>query len=155
MYNQVNKMAYVIAIVFLLTASVFVGCESKMDKAKDSIDEAQEAVAAMPNDTMIVTSQPSTEWIAFKASTEKSISNNNEKIMSLRAKIKQPGMTNMDKLRNNRIDALEENNTALRTKLMQYKDDDIRVNYILIKSDIQKKLDTLEQALNNFDKIAN
>lgn len=155
MYNQVNKMAYAIAIVFLLTASVFVGCESKMDKAKDSIDEAQEAVAAMPNDTMIVTSQPSTEWIAFKASTEKSISNNNEKIMSLRAKIKQPGMTNMDKLRNNRIDALEENNTALRTKLMQYKDDDIRVNYILIKSDIQKKLDTLEQALNNFDKIAN
>lgn len=155
MYNQVNKMAYVIAIVFLLTASVFVGCESKMDKAKDSIDEAQEAVAAMPNDTMIVTSQPSTEWIAFKASTEKSISNNNEKIMSLRAKIKQTGMTNMDKLRNNRIDALEENNTALRTKLMQYKDDDIRVNYILIKSDIQKKLDTLEQALNNFDKIAN
>lgn len=155
MYNQVNKMAYVIAIVFLLTASVFVGCESKMDKAKDSIDEAQEAVAAMPNDTMIVTSQPSTEWIVFKASTEKSISNNNEKIMSLRAKIKQPGMTNMDKLRNNRIDALEENNTALRTKLMQYKDDDIRVNYILIKSDIQKKLDTLEQALNNFDKIAN
>ncbi len=155
MYNQVNKMAYAIAIVFLLTASVFVGCESKMDKAKDSIDEAQEAVAAMPNDTMIVTSQPSTEWIVFKASTEKSISNNNEKIMSLRAKIKQPGMTNMDKLRNNRIDALEENNTALRTKLMQYKDDDIRVNYILIKSDIQKKLDTLEQALNNFDKIAN
>lgn len=155
MYNQVNKMAYVIAIVFLLTASVFVGCESKMDKAKDSIDEAQEAVAAMPNDTMIVSSQPSAEWIAFKASTEKSISNNNEKIMSLRAKIKQPGMTNMDKLRNNRIDALEENNTALRTKLMQYKDDDIRVNYILIKSDIQKKLDTLEKALNNFDKIAN
>mgnify|MGYP000967818537 FL=1 len=155
MYNQVNKMAYAIAIVFLLTASVFVGCESKMDKAKDSIDEAQEAVAAMPNDTMIVTSQPSAEWVAFKASTEKSISNNNEKIMSLRAKIKQPGMTNMDKLRNNRIDALEENNTALRTKLMQYKDDDIRVNYILIKSDIQKKLDTLEQALNNFDKIAN
>jgi TolA-binding protein len=148
-------MAYVIAIVFLLTASVFVGCESKMDKAKDSIDEAQEAVAAMPNDTMIVSSQPSAEWIAFKASTEKSISNNNEKIMSLRAKIKQPGMTNMDKLRNNRIDALEENNTALRTKLMQYKDDDIRVNYILIKSDIQKKLDTLEKALNNFDKIAN
>ena len=155
MYNQVNKMAYAIAIVFLLTASVFVGCESKMDKAKDSIDEAQEAVAAMPNDTMIVTSQPSTEWIVFKASTEKSISNNNEKIMSLRAKIKQPGMTNMDKLRNNRIDALEENNTALRTKLMQYKDDDIRVNYILIKSDIQKKLDTLERALNDFDKIAN
>jgi TolA-binding protein len=155
MYNQVNKMAYVMAIVFLLTASLFVGCESKMDKAKDSIDEAQEAVAAMPNDTMIVSSQPSAEWIAFKASTEKSISNNNEKIMSLRAKIKQPGMTNMDKLRNNRIDALEENNTALRTKLMQYKDDDIRVNYILIKSDIQKKLDTLEKALNNFDKIAN
>jgi len=126
-----------------------------MDKAKDSIEEAKEAVADMPNDTMTITTQPSTEWIAFKASTEKSINNNNDRIKALRAKIKQPGMTNIDKLRKKRIDALEDNNNALRTILMQYKDDEIKVNYTLIKSDLQSKLDTLEKALNDLDKVSN
>jgi hypothetical protein len=155
MYNHVNKITYTISIILLLSASAFVSCESKMDKAKDSIEEAKEAVADMPNDTMTITTQPSTEWIAFKASTEKSINNNNDRIKALRAKIKQPGMSNIDKLRKKRIDALEDNNNSLRTILMQYKDDDIKVNYTLIKSDLQSKLDTLEKALNDLDKVAN
>ncbi len=155
MYNHVNKITYTISIILLLSASAFVSCESKMDKAKDSIEEAKEAVADMPNDTMTITTQPSTEWIAFKASTEKSINNNNDRIKALRAKIKQPGMTNIDKLRKKRIDALEDNNNALRTILMQYKDDEIKVNYTLIKSDLQSKLDTLEKALNDLDKVSN
>lgn len=103
MYNHINKIAYLSAIILLFSASIFVGCESKKEEQAEETKE-----------TVFVAEKPSSEWMEYKASAEKSINNNDDRIKVLKGKIQKPGMPNIDKIRQKQIDEMEKRNTDLR-----------------------------------------
>lgn len=144
MYNQVNKTLYLSAIIFLLSASVFVACKSKEEKA---IEETSEAISDIPIETTT-----SSDWKSYSGSANATIANNNERIKTLRERIKASNTPNIDKLREKRINELQDRNTALRTKIMEYKADDTTIDLAKLRADIQKELDDLEAALKELDK---
>jgi hypothetical protein len=143
MYNQLNKTLYISAIVFLLSASVFVACKSKEEKA---IEETSEAISEIPIETTT-----SSDWKSYKESANATIANNEARIQTLKEKIKASNTPNIDKLRQKRINELEDRNTALRAKIMEYKEENTTIDLAQLKADIQKELDDLEKALKELD----
>lgn len=142
MFKHINKTLYVGAIVMLLSASVFVACQSKQEKITEETKEAIDDIKTTPV----------SDWQPFKAATEKSIANNEDQIKSLKEKIKKSNTPNLDKLRQTRINALEDRNTALRAKIMEYKEDDVKTSLAQFKEDVQKQLDDMEKDLKELDK---
>ncbi len=143
MYNQVNQTLYLGALIFLLSTSVFVACQSKEEKA---IEEASEAISEINVETTT-----SSDWKSYKESANASIENNQERIKTLKERIKASNTPNLDKLREKRINELQDRNTALRAKIMEYKEEDTSINLAQLKADIQKELDDLEKALKELD----
>ena len=150
MYNQLNKTLYLSALIFLLSASVFVACQSKEEKATEEANEVTEE--AKENSTVTTVTTVTSDWQPFKESAEKTITNNDERIKMLKEKIKKSNTPNLDKLRQKRINELEDRNTALRGKIMEYKEGDIKTTLAQFKADIQKELDDMEVALKELDK---
>ncbi|MBK9793123.1 MAG: hypothetical protein IPP60_08475 [Sphingobacteriales bacterium] len=145
MYNQFNKTLYASAIVFLLSASIFVACKSSEEKAA-----ADDAGVTTETTTATTETTPS-GWQPYKESAQASIVNNLERIKVLKEKIKTSNTPNLDKLRQKRINELEDRNTALRAKIMDYKEDNVTTNLEQFKADIQKELDDMEKALKELD----
>jgi hypothetical protein len=139
-----NKIAYVSAILFLLCASFLIGCESKKEASEDNMETTKE--------TVLVTEMPSSEWKEYKADAEKSISNNDERIKELKAKIKKPGTPNLDKLREKQINELESRNATLRARIMEFKEDEAHSNWQQFKMDVQKELDEMQKSIDDLNK---
>ena len=85
MYNQVNKTLYISALVFLLSASLFVACKSAEEKAAEESTTAT-ADAATEVTTVTTETTPS-EWLPFKESATLTITNNKERIKVLKERI--------------------------------------------------------------------
>lgn len=154
MYNQLNKTLYASAIVFLLSASLFVACKSSEEKA--AADDAEVTTETTTTTTTETTPSTTTEtvpsrWQPYKESAQASIANNQERIKVLKEKIKTSNTPNLDKLRAKRINELEDRNTALRAKIMDYKEDGVVATLEQFKADIQKELDDMEKALKEID----
>lgn len=141
MNNQVNRIAYLSAIVLLLSAALFVGCESKQDK---NAEEATESAT-----TIEIKQSP--DWQAFKTGTSTSITNNDERIKALREKIKASNTPNIDKLREKRINELQDRNTALRARLMEYKDENDVTSLEQFMAEVRQQLDEMEKELKELD----
>ena len=153
MYNQFNKTLYASAIVFLLSASLFVACKSSEEKAAT---ESAEVTTETTTTTTEPTPSATTEtvpsgWQPYKESAQASIANNQERIKVLKEKIKTSNTPDLDKLRAKRINELEDRNTALRAKIMDYKEDGVAATLEQFKADIQKELDDMEKALKEID----
>ena len=140
MYNQINKVLYLGAIIALLSTSLFVSCQSKTDKQNEEVTEQ-------------TTSESKTsDWTMFKDGAEKTIASNDERIKVLKEKINKPGTPNLDKLRQNRIDALQEENTNLRSKILEYKADEANSDWQKFKLDVQQQLDKISQEFDDLNK---
>lgn len=144
MFNQLNKTLYISAIVFLFSASIFVACKSSEEKA------AAENAEVITETTTTTETAPA-GWQQYKESAEASITNNLERIKVLKEKIKASNTPNLDKLREKRINELEDRNEALRAKIMDYKDDNVVTTLEQFKADVQKELDEIEKALKEMD----
>lgn len=142
MYNQFNKTLYASAIVFLLSVSLFVACNSKAENAEETTELAVETETAMP----------SSEWQQFKEIAEKTITNNDERIKELRGKISKSATPNLDKLRQNRIEALQEQNTNLRSKIVEYKVDEATSNWEEFKAEVKEELDKISKEFDDLNK---
>ena len=137
MYNQFNKTLFISAIVFLLSASLFVACKSAEEKAAE--------------ETTTTTETTPSEWLPFKESATLTINNNQERIKALKEKIKKSNTPNLDKLRQKRIDALEDRNTALHTKIMDHKVENVTISQVQFIAELQKELDEMEKELKELD----
>lgn len=152
MYNQLNKTLYASAIVFLLSASLFVACKSSEEKAAAvDAEVTTETTTTTETTPMTTTETTPSGWQPYKESAQASIVNNLERIKMLKEKIKASNTPNLDKLRQKRINELEDRNTALRAKIMDYKEDNVTTNLEQFKADIQKELDDMEKALKELD----
>ena len=144
-----NKLTYISAILFLLCASILIGCESKKEEAAE---DNKEIITETTKETVFEADKSSSEWVEYKASAEKSINNNDERIKELKDKISKPGMPNMDKIRQKQIDELERRNTTLRARIMDFKEDDTHSNWQQFKLDVQKELDEMQKSIDDLNK---
>lgn len=139
MYNQIHRIIYLGAIIFLSTTFVFVACQTKENKGEAVTEE----VSSVDNTTA--------EWATFKDNAEKSIANNNEKIRQIREKINKPGTPNIDKIREKRIDELESQNARLSAKVVEYKQNEMESDWEKFKSEVEAELNEMDQALKELE----
>lgn len=138
MYNQINKVLYLGAIISLLTTSLFVSCQSKAEKHEDEV--------------VVETTAPKSDWEMFKEDAEKTIANNDERINELKEKINKSATPNLDKLRQKRIDALQEQNSNLRAKIVEYKVDEANSNWEQFKAEVKEELDKINKEFDDLNK---
>lgn len=140
MYDQINRVLYLGAIVTLLSTSLFVSCQNKTEANDDAVVETVETTA------------PKSDWEMFKEDAEKSIENNDVRIKELKEKISKSDTPNLDKLRQKRIDALQEENTNLRAKIVEYKVDEANSNWEEFKIEVKDELDKISKEFDDLNK---
>ena len=143
-----NKILYISLLITLFSISAIVGCNSKTEveeNTADAISNIKEDIQQLSNDTI-----SSTEFNAYRAESERLIDLNNQRIQSYNIKISKPGMPVMDKLREKRIKELQEKNTALRIKIVEYKNNQSTTAWETFKIDFNRDLDELNKSLDEF-----
>jgi hypothetical protein len=104
-----------ILILALIAGTVFTSCKSAAQKeqmAKENVVEAKQDL----NDTKISNAN---DWFTFKAESNATLLQNEQRIAKLKVKIDKPGST-FDGLYRTRIEKLEAKNTELKSKLNNY-----------------------------------
>jgi septal ring factor EnvC (AmiA/AmiB activator) len=120
-----KKKIYLLGVTMLLAAAtVITGCNSpsdKADKAWDDVEDAQQELDEARTDAEIQQKKVATpeQWAQFKSETEIKIKENEIRIAELKVKIMKSGET-LDKMRQKKIDALEEKNNELKNDLRDY-----------------------------------
>jgi phosphoenolpyruvate-protein kinase (PTS system EI component) len=111
-----KKTIYYLAVSIVVTAGLVVtSCNSpakKAEKAQENVEEAQQELQQQKAAT-------AEEWNEFKSESEVKIKKNEIRIAEIKAKKMKPGQA-LDSLHQKRIDALEEKNNNLRTKINDY-----------------------------------
>jgi hypothetical protein len=140
MYNQVNKILFVGAVSILLSVSLFIACQPKQETSEEETTEK------------VVVIDPSSDWMEYKENTSVAIAANEERIKVLKERIVKSGTPNLDKLRQNRIEALQAKNAALRANLADFREESVSATYEQFKADVRQQLDDIEKELEDLDK---
>lgn len=119
-----RKTIWVVALTTFVTGNVFVSCKSNTDKEKDAVEDVQEAEENLNQVTEDISSDAITkandaEWQTFKKEANQTIAENEKRIVDLKNAIKKPGNT-FDATYEKSIDALEEKNASLKTKIIDF-----------------------------------
>ncbi|MEX0812983.1 MAG: hypothetical protein WD048_12260 [Chitinophagales bacterium] len=135
----------------LMAGMIFTGCESSETKMKDAQDEVKDAKeelneAQQEAKAEAQRKQDAKEWKVFKLEAEAKIKQNDALIAQLRDRMKTSGNT-MDKLYANKIDALEEQNKNLKSKIFAYEKS--QSDWETFKHEFNHDMDQLTQALND------
>ena len=119
-----KKSIFILTIVTFITGLTFTACKSNSDKEEDAIENVQDAnnnldavTEDVNNDN--ITKANDAEWQTYKKEANKTIADNEVHIAELKKAIKKPGNT-FDAVYAKNIDALEEKNTTLKTKISDY-----------------------------------
>ena len=119
-----KKSFFILTIVTFITGCMFTGCKSNSDKEADAIENVQDAAEnldAVTDDVNrdAITKANDAEWQTYKEEANKTIADNVARIAELKSAMKKPGKT-FDAVYAKSIDALEERNTSLKTKISDY-----------------------------------
>lgn len=119
-----KKSILILAVTTLIAGNVFTSCKSNTDKEEDAIENVQEAEQNLEevtedNNKDAVNKANDAEWQTYKSEANKTISDNEKRIADLKIAMKKPG-TNFDATYEKSIDALEDRNEALKTKISDY-----------------------------------
>lgn len=120
-----KKTIYYLAVSIVVTAGLVVtSCNSpakKAEKAKENVEETQQELREANADAELQQQKAATaeEWNEFKSDSEVKIKKNETRIAEIKAKMMKPGLA-LDSVYQRRINALEEKNNKLRTKVNDY-----------------------------------
>lgn len=119
-----NKSIFILALTTFLAGNVFTSCKSNTDKEEDAIENIQEAKENLENVTEdinndAITKANDAEWQTYKADANKTIAENEVRIVALKKAMNKAGTT-FDETYKKNIEVLEERNEALKTKISNY-----------------------------------
>lgn len=119
-----KKSILVLAVTTFMAGSVFTSCKSNTEKEEDAIENVQDAKENLEDVTEdinndAITKANDAEWQTFKAEANKTIAENEARIVELKKAINKPGTT-FDATYKKNIEVLEDRNTALKTKISNY-----------------------------------
>ena len=113
-----------ILLLAILAGTLFTSCKNNAEKEADAVEEVQEANADLNEVKDDVSKDATTkandvEWQAYKTEANKSISENETRIMELQTAMKKPGKT-FDESYQKSINELVKKNTSLKTRISDY-----------------------------------
>jgi hypothetical protein len=119
-----KRTFYILAITAFISGIAIVGCKSNSDKKENAIENVNEA-----NEDLRVVEEDQVEderikandeeWQAFKAESNKTIADNENRILELKKAKNKPGQS-FDQSYAKSIDALQERNSALKKRIADY-----------------------------------
>jgi chromosome segregation ATPase len=140
-----KKNILLLPAMIVLTSISIVGCNNSTDDKTTSDVVQKDTIVIEENkkEVTVVVATPE-EWNAFKADAEAKIEANEKRIAELKAKINKPGKL-LDKMRADRIAALEQRNRDLRLKITAYETE--KTDWQKFKEEFNHDVDELGKAI--------
>lgn len=141
-----KKIVYLSSIITLFAGVLLYSCDTT---PKDGIteNEVKDTVVIEENkDVVTVRVATSEEWAAFKKDAEDRIEANEKRIEELKVKLQKPGKL-LDKMYENRIIKLREQNQELRKKINTY--ETTQTDWEKFKEEFNHDMDELGNAIND------
>lgn len=143
-----KKSLLILAITTFVGGTMFTSCKSNSDKKEDAVEnvanakqDLKDVKTEVANDA--VTKANDAEWQTFKTEANATIASNETRIEDLKKAIEKPGTT-FDATYAKSIDVLEEKNTALKTKITNYENN--QTDWQSFKREFKSDMDGLGQA---------
>ena len=119
-----KKTIYSLASIVFAASLAVTSCNSpskKAEKAQENVEEERQELMEAKADAEVQQQKAATaeEWKVFKSDSEVKIKENETRIAEIKAKMMKPGHA-LDSMKQRRINALEEKNINLRTKVDAY-----------------------------------
>lgn len=144
-----KKSILVLAAATFIAGNVFTSCKSNTEKEEDAIENVQDAkenLEAVTEDINndAITKANDAEWQTFKAEANKTIAENEARIVELKKAINKPGTT-FDATYKKNIEVLQEKNTALKTKISNYENN--QTDWASFKREFESDITEIGSAL--------
>jgi DNA repair ATPase RecN len=138
-----------IFMLALLATALFTSCKSNTEKEADAVADVQEATENLDSVTDAVANDTATkandaEWQTYKTEANATIDTNEKRIAELKNALQKPGKT-FDAAYGKSIDALEERNASLKTKISDYENN--QTDWASFKREFDSDMTELGQAL--------
>ncbi len=140
-----------IIILALVAGTTFTACKNNAEKEAEAVEEVQDANADLnsvkeeANADMVVKANDA-EWQAYKIESNRTIDQNETRITELQMAMKKPGKT-FDEAYKNSIDDLQEKNMKLRTKIVDYENN--QTDWASFKREFESDMTELGNAMND------
>lgn len=140
-----KKFIYLFSAITLITGTSLVSCNnSTEDGTTDNDTKKDTVIIEEKNDVVTVKVATSEEWAAFKTDAEAKIEANEKRIAEIKVNMKKPGKL-FDKMRAERIEALEQRNRDLRLKITAYETN--KTDWDKFKEEFNHDMDELGKAI--------
>ena len=144
-----RKSILVLAVTTFLAGNVFTSCKSNTEKEEDAVENVQDAKENLENVTEdinndAITKANDTEWQTFKAEANKTIVENEARIVELKKAMNKAGTT-FDATYKKNIETLQERNAALKTKIADYENN--QTDWASFKREFDSDMTELGSAL--------
>lgn len=140
-----KKFIYLFSAITLITGTSLVSCNnSTEDGTTDNDAKKDTVIIEEKNDVVTVKVATSEEWAAFKTDAEAKIEANEKRIAEIKVNMKKPGKL-FDKMRAERIEALEQRNRDLRLKITAYETN--KTDWDKFKEEFNHDMDELGKAI--------
>lgn len=144
-----RKSILVLAVTTFLAGNVFTSCKSNTEKEEDAVENVQDAKENLENVTEdinndAITKANDAEWQTFKAEANKTIVENEARIVELKKAMNKAGTT-FDATYKKNIETLQERNAALKTKIADYENN--QTDWASFKREFDSDMTELGSAL--------
>ncbi len=146
--NKINKMkslTFKNTLAVILISTSVLACNNSTEKKAEKVEDAKEKVIVATEALDKARVDSANEYQMYKEASEKKISENNEKILALKAKIK--AEKKALRIENQHaLDELDRKNEKLKVRMQQYKNAD-KNSWEAFKLNFNKDMDALGKSI--------
>ena len=143
-----KKIVYLFSTIMLTGSVSLLSCNNTADTT-DNDDKKDTVIIEDKDNTVNERVATAEEWAEFKREAEEKIDANEKRIAELREKRKKAGKV-MDKVYEERIEALQERNRNLRLKITNYETN--KTDWDKFKEEFNRDMDELGKAIGDIFK---
>ncbi len=143
-----KKIVYLFSTIMLTGSVSLLSCNNTADTT-DNDDKKDTVIIEDKDNTVNERVATAEEWAEFKREAEEKIDANEKRITELREKRKKAGKV-MDKVYEERIEALQERNRNLRLKITNYETN--KTDWDKFKEEFNRDMDELGKAIGDIFK---
>lgn len=144
-----RKSILVLAVATFIAGNVFTSCKSNTEKEEDAVENVQDAKENLEDVTEdinndAITKANDAEWQTYKAEANKTIAENEARIVELKKAMNKAGTT-FDATYKKNIETLQDRNAALKTKIADYENN--QTDWASFKREFDSDMTELGNAL--------
>jgi hypothetical protein len=144
-----KKSILVLAVATFIAGNVFTSCKSNSEKEEDAVENVQDAKENLEDVTEDINNDAITkandeEWQTYKAEANKTIAENEARIIALKNAKNKAGTT-FDATYKKNIETLEDRNAALKSKIEDYENN--QTDWSSFKREFDSDMNELGEAL--------